>query len=120
MQIISISTWNHITVEINDYPIYSINRWPKILSHKKMILSYIAYNEWRLTFGNASIQKYFFNVQWQRENFQTVIYTFKITIIQSKSMRTLNTQCSLDLDVAYCVYLDISKILKLHYWYIIA
>ena len=31
---------------------------------------------------------------------------------------TVSKQCSLDLDVAYCVYLDIPNIVKPHHWYI--
>ena len=39
-------------------------------------------------------------------------YTFKTSIIQSQC-NAINKQCSLNLGVAFCVYLDIPNILKL-------
>ena len=52
-----------------------------------MFLSYIACHEQLLTFGSASLRKYFFDIQPHKgKSIQTHIYTFKSTAIQSKSI----------------------------------
>ena len=58
------------------------NERTRILSHKKVFLLYISCNERPFTFGYAGQQKYFFNIQWQRENFQKLTCSFKTSIIQ--------------------------------------
>ena len=53
---------------------------PLNFNHGNMFLSYIACNEQSLTYGYASLQKYF-NVQGRKENIQTLIHTLKTTVI---------------------------------------
>ena len=62
---------------------------------------FLSYNEWPLIFGNASLQKYF-NIQIHKK--KTLIYTFKTLWYNQNQCNTLNKQRSLDLDVAYRVY----------------
>ena len=38
-------------------------------------LENVSYNGRLLAFGYVSLQKYFFNIDWQEKNIQTLIYT---------------------------------------------
>ena len=54
------------------------------------------------------------------EQIRTIDYASQKNIFSiSNDIKILNKQCSLDLDVASCVYLDILNIIKLHHRYII-
>ena len=68
---------------------YSILIKPQSLATKS-VLFYIPYNGPNLTFGEGSLGKYFFKLQWHKvKSFEHLIF-FKTTEIQLKSMQCRN------------------------------
>ena len=58
------------------------------------------------------------NPMTQRENTETYIL-LKLLLYNQNQCNIVNKQCSLDIDVAFCINLDIPNILKFHHWYAI-
>ena len=67
-------------------------------------------------YGYARAQKYSFNTK--RKTFKHLFILSKLIWYNQNQWNTVNKQCSLDLDVAFCVYLDIwdqkSKIFQIN------
>ena len=76
-----------------------------------MFSLYIACNEQTLNFGYASLQKYFSNIQWHKEKtYEHLFILSNLLWYNQNQSNTVNKQCSLDLEVAHYVYLDIPQI----------
>ena len=65
-----------------------------ISHHKKVFYHVLHVMNDPQTFGYASLQKYFFNIQWQRENIQTLILSQLLYVGSPYSIMTKVLGCS--------------------------
>ena len=99
-------------MRITNIPLHASNKQYLIFNHKRIFFLIICYEQ-PITFAYK-------NISATSNKIKEKIFKFtlsKLLLYNQNQCNIINKQCSLDLDVANRVYLDIMNLLKLHQWY---